>query len=239
MRKLAALLASLIICAPLSAQNTSGEGPSMLSVGSAAFLGGLGTAALLSHGEYSNFGIIAGSTSSSTALNDLKTAAVNQFHLGVVARIPLPLGLALQPALMYNVKGTLVDGNIQNAGLDATVGYLELPVQVQWGIKVGVLRPFVLAEPFVGYALNTKGEFRISEEKIPASELINHLEYGLGLGAGIEVGFIQINGRYFWNFGQLVATDGVDLDRINVSIKDAITQRNSFNGFSLSLAIFF
>ena len=86
----------------------------MLSVGSAAFIGGLGTAALLSNSDYSSFGIIAGSTSSSTSLDDLKTAAVNQFHIGVVARLPLPLGLNLQPALMYNVKGTLVDGDIQN-----------------------------------------------------------------------------------------------------------------------------
>ena len=239
MRKLAALLASLIICAPLLAQNTPGEGPSMLSVGSAAFIGGLGTAALLSNSDYSSFGIIAGSTSSSTSLDDLKTAAVNQFHIGVVARLPLPLGLNLQPALMYNVKGTLVDGDIQNARLDATVGYLELPVQVQWGIRLGKLRPFILAEPFVGYALNTKGEFSISEAKKPASELINRLEYGFGLGAGLEMGNFQLSGRYFWNLGQLVATEGVDLDRINVSIRDAISQRDSFNGFSLSLALFF
>ena len=88
-----------------------------------------------------------------------------------------------------------------------SVGYLELPVSVQWGPDLLLFRPFVDVTPFIGYAVNSK----VGVEDYIHTDwdgYMNKLSYGLGLGGGIEVWRLQFTCRYNWNFGPLFNTDG-------------------------------
>ena len=122
-------------------------------------------AAFIAVGAAAQPGITAGLTSTSTDFNEAwaNVNEVTQYHVGVTFKLPLPLGFAVQPSILYNVKGatledTATEGNLKS--VDYKTGFLEVPVQVQWGINIaGAVRPYGFVEPFVGYGIT-------NEEKI-------------------------------------------------------------------------
>ena len=181
-------------------------------------------------------GIIGGLTSSRPDLSSAVENAwnINLYHAGVTQKFSLPMGLAIQPSIIYTVKGSCL-GTIQSledVQADMRTGYLELPVQVQWGPDMQGFRPFVFAEPFLGYALSNSVHVEDSIEKT-WDNLRSRLEYGVGLGAGLEFfDRLQLSVRYFWNMGY-VYTDTITIQNVTQTIAN-----NRCNGITLSLAIF-
>lgn len=183
------------------------------------------------------FGIIGGLTSSSakieTALNDVNTNNINQYHAGITFKFDLPMGFAVQPALTYTVKGAKMD-QFSLGELDLTTGFIEIPVQLQWGMSLPMvpLRPYAFAEPFVGYAVsNTLSETQGGKTVTNNSwdYVKNRLECGIGLGAGVDIlKRIQVSVRYFWNFGNLYEVN-------ELPIKGTA----ECNGIAASVAVFF
>lgn len=168
-------------------------------------------------------GVIAGVTSTTTDINAardaLKAGDITLYHIGLTSKMDLG-AITLQPSLIYNVKGTQLSE--ATAGGDYTAdfktGYLELPVQLQLGLNLGGFRPYVFAEPFVGFAITN--EFTKSFETALGTEtetsdasnqwenigtdLKDRLEYGVGAGVGIDLlNSLQISVRYYWNMGEL------------------------------------
>ena len=183
-------------------------------------------------------GIVAGLTSSSTnveaAVADIKN--VNQYHVGITYKIGIGNMLAIQPALIYNMKGTQL-GDI--AGLDDVdvnykTGYLELPVQVQLGFGIGsIARVYGFAEPFVGYAITNQVQ-GLGDTVKNWDNVKNRLEYGVGLGAGVELfRHLQVSVKYFWNLGDVY---GADITFGDVT-KDIATSK--CNGIAASVAFLF
>ena len=183
-------------------------------------------------------GVVAGLTSSSTnveaAVADIKN--VNQYHVGITYKIGIGNMLAIQPALIYNMKGTQL-GDI--AGLDDVdvnykTGYLELPVQVQLGFGIGsIARVYGFAEPFVGYAITNKVQ-GLGDTVKNWDNVKNRLEYGVGLGAGVELfRHLQVSVKYFWNLGDVY---GADITFGDVT-KDIATSKCS--GIAASVAFLF
>ena len=148
---------------------------------------------------------------------------------------------------MYHMKSSTVNAAVESkTKLDMNVGYLELPVSFQWGPDLLVFRPFVDVAPFIGYAVNN--DFK-SMEAIQNTITtwkdewggMSRLEYGLGVGLGLEIWKIQILGRYNWNFGSLFKTDGniVGKDEIFDNTKDSVLKGKNFGGVTLSVALLF
>lgn len=159
------------------------------------------------------------------------------FHFGVGFQTPDLMGFSLQPELLYTRKGMKINDN-----LAWSMNYLEVPVNLQWGIDLVALRPFVQVSPYVGYSLNSTGTLKGSASQGTQSiaEFIhsftadaNRFSYGIGLGGGIEVmRKLQISAKYVWNFGQVGnAQEFVDKTK-NIS-------RNSASGVEISLALMF
>ena len=190
-------------------------------------------------------GVMGGFTSSSTSIKNVDNKSVSLYHVGLTAEIPLVGGFAIQPSVLYQVKGLSADkwGSSEISetlgAFETKVGYLEVPVQIQWGPDLLAFRPYVFAEPFVGYRLgqNTKGEFA---DKLKDS--LKKIEYGLGVGAGIDVWRLQLSVKYFWNFGDVYDKDGKVgsiSETVGDKVKDAVNNGNNFNGIMASLAFFF
>lgn len=201
-------------------------------------------------------GVFGGFTSSSSNVKGFTPSSVSEYHLGVAYKFNLGLGLAIQPSVSYQVKGTTLDAvgsqtiseNLRI--LDASVGYVEIPLQLQWGPDLMAFRPYVLAEPYVGFGVNFKASTPILTYDEPHSNQVvkndwsdanlSRLEYGIGLGGGIEVWRFQLSAKYFWNFGSLCDDEGkVDLDFISNTVTEAFKGGKNFNGFSVSLGFFF
>ena len=209
-----------------------------------------------------HYGVVGGFTSSNTNIKDISSKSIALYHAGATVKVNLGLGFAIQPSLIYQVKGAKLY-EIESSGLSADVkdqieyklGYLELPVNIQWGPDLVAFRPFVFAEPFIGYGLNNdiKENIILQAQDVTIDEVpetaknvwkdygIKRFEYGLGLGAGFEFWRIQISAQWFWNFGSLYDTDAdkVSSERIYNNIKGAFADKKNFQGVKVSLGILF
>jgi hypothetical protein len=200
-------------------------------------------------------GILAGITTMET---DYETAwanvkEVNQYHVGVTFKLPLPLGFAVQPAILYNVKGqtiedTTTEGNLKS--IDMKTGFLELAAQAQWGINfAGVVRPYVFAEPFVGYGITN--EEKVSgltasltgdNSKEEWENVKSRIEYGFGIGIGVEVlEHLQVAVRKYWNMGNLYNEDGSAITSFKQAINAGSTavEEKSASGIMASVIFLF
>ena len=165
-----------------------------------------------------NFGVLGGANFYTTNVKNINAETMTQWHAGIAYKFNLPLGFHLQPTLLYNVKGANLKWS------DISVGYLELMASIQWGVDLILFRPFLDVSPFVGYAVNNFGDLSSIWKKDG-----NPLEYGVGLGGGLDIWRFQISARYNWNFGRLFnATESID------GLKNA-----NFCGVTLSLGYFF
>lgn len=168
-------------------------------------------------------GFTAGYVASTAGLEvdrlETDTELYSGFMAGLTLRQPLVLGFALQPAFVLTSKG------VEYGGTKARISYLEIPVQLQWGLDLVVFRPYVFAEPFIGYAVSGK---MAGYSNFRADQIENRFEYGMSLGGGMDImRSLQLSLRYFWNFesvGEMKASS-LDMDKLN--------------GIVLSMSIFF
>ena len=83
----------------------------------------------------------------------------------------------------------------------------------------------------MGYKISSNGK---GEAKSLSKEL-QKMEYGLSLGAGLDISHIQLSAKYFWNFGSVYQSDVAKTGSTIGGILDG----NNFNGFAISAAFFF
>lgn len=174
------------------------------------------------------FGITAGMNFNSTKIKDVKMDAQAGWNVGLTYAFNLPLGFSLQPSLVYSQKSALVE---TVSDTKQTVGSINLPVSVQWGPDLLVARPFVDVTPYVGYSLFNKAKDDILDD-IKGG---NGFEYGLGVGAGLNVWKIQAIVRYNWNFGVL----GSFKDFTDIQVGNLTPEDQTYGGISVHLAFFF
>lgn len=215
-------------------------------------------AAFVAFSASAQVGVIAGLTSSQSNYKDAwaNIDEVTQYHVGATLKLPLPFGLAVQPSVIYNVKGTsFKDATTDGAAFktDSKTGILEIPVQVQWGIGIaGVVRPYVFAEPFVGLGISGENKVDLAgivntdKEKSKAEwdNIKDRLEYGFGVGAGVEIlQHLQVSVRYYWNLGGLYGQDenGENKPTASTNPGDYIeyAQNQKVSGVMASIAFLF
>jgi len=197
-------------------------------------------ALLISVSAFAQFGIIGGLTSSSTSISsaddDLSTKTINQYHVGITYRFGGERLLAVQPSLIYNVKGATLNTvkSYSDLNIDMKTGFLELPVQVQIGASLGkVVRLYGIVEPFIGYAITNEIKWE-DLKNTDWDNVKNRFEYGIGLGAGIELfTHFQVAVRYFWNLGSIYGQQ-ITWEKISYTVGSS-----KCSGISLSAAILF
>lgn len=180
------------------------------------------------------FGVTAGMNFNSTKIEDVKTDAKAGWNIGVTYGLDLPLGFSLQPSLVFIQKAA------DYSPVDAVtavqkVSSINIPVSVQWGPDLIVARPFIDVTPYLGYSMSNKLKGNLAGIVKGETSLANAFEYGVGLGAGLNVWKLQAIVRYNWNFGTL----GKLSDFKDLQIGDFKTENETFGGISVSVAFFF
>lgn len=177
-------------------------------------------------------GIVGGYTSARMSLSeeissiDIKSAP--GYTLGVAGYFPLAVGFSVQPQIMYSSKQAEVVGLSKHK-----VEYVEVPVQLQWGIDLIVIKPYVFVEPFAGLAVSGNVRNLQSSAKTRL-KLDKRLEYGYSLGAGLMIGrHVQLSFKYFRNL------DSAGLDVNVIPGANLSSEEKSFNGLALSAGVFF
>lgn len=152
------------------------------------------------------------------------------FHVGIGGQYRIPLvGLSFQPEILYSRIRTDIIGEVGQDSYGFRMDYIDIPLNVQWGINILFLRPYVFAAPYIRYAVS-KGDLL---EHVEWQDL-NRLDYGLSLGAGLEIWKLQVSGKYSWSFGQLAPGGSLHIDSDDWQLDDA-----NFRGFELSVAFLF
>ncbi|MCR4823864.1 MAG: PorT family protein [Bacteroidales bacterium] len=194
---------------------------------------------LVAVSAHAQLGVVAGITSSKSdlksAIGDLQGKNITQYHVGLTYKLDLGL-IAIQPSILYNMKGTSFDyTNIASTQLDFKTGYLEVPVQLQAGVDLGIARVYGFVEPFVGYAISNAGSLNGTAIKdLNWENVKSRLEYGVGLGAGVElIKHVQVAVKYFWNMGDLYGGD------VTISGASATIANSKASGIAASVALLF
>ena len=138
------------------------------------------------------------------------------WHAGILLQAKLPMGFAFQPELLYSVK------NLGSRDQKFNLQYIELPLNLQWGIDLLLLRPYVMAGPYISYLASYGG-------KAKEWDGVKNLDYGLGAGLGIDIWKLQITGKWSWGFGKLA----------NVQSGDWKVNDSTLKGFQLSIGLLF
>lgn len=197
---------------------------------------------------HAQFGIIGGWTTAQLNTKDLKEnfKGLDNFHAGIAYHAKLPLGFALQPELTYERKGvTLQPSEDIYLGVSSSKSHsVELGLGVQWGIDLLVARPFVVAEPFVGYRFANQEQVSAGSIQVDVDALTkalndakNKLEYGIALGAGVDiVRHVQLSVKWYKNLGPLF-NEG-KLSDVGKTVTTAIKDKN-YQGVKITLGIFF
>jgi hypothetical protein len=152
------------------------------------------------------------------------------FHAGIGGQFKFPrIGLSFQPEVLYSRMRTDMTGGITQSSYGMRIDYIDVPLNVQWGINILFLRPYIFAAPYIRYAL-AKGDML---ENVSWDNL-NRLDYGFGLGVGVEIWKLQVSGKYNWSFGKLAKDGSLNLDKDKWKLGDS-----NFKGVELSVAFLF
>lgn len=152
------------------------------------------------------------------------------YQAGLLYQIDLPLWFSVQPELLFHVKGAkLTDIKDSSFGL----GYLEVPVHIQWGprFKDGDIRVFAQGSPYIGYAISK--DLRDKDGNQYSWKNINRFEYGVAAGLGVQLWHFQVSAQYNWSLGSLA-----NFDLAEQTFKEILNESN-FSGYTISLAIIF
>ena len=156
---------------------------------------------LLSVQGFSQFGIKGGLNFNS--LEDINLKGVKDFdignstgfNVGILYKTKIPLiGLTIQPELIYSQTNSSINTEIagwSNLNGDLKIGTLMLPVGLQWGIDLMLFRPFIQVVPYIGCTLNSKLDIGNTSLKMDTDKF----QYGIGVGAGIDIWKLQVSGR--------------------------------------------
>jgi len=162
---------------------------------------------------------------------DATVSAKTGINAGILYRLRLPMGFAIQPELLYISKNSEVKVKSENSTdtYNTRMDYLQLPVNIQLGVDLVLLRPFIQLSPYIGYALSKGGEF--SDVRW---DNFDRFSYGIGLGAGIDIWKFQFGCRYCWDLGNF---SDFKANEIPDQMENLKNSKNK--GFEISAAFIF
>ena len=186
-------------------------------------------------------GVTAGINTNSTKVQDIQTAPRTGFNFGLTYSLDLPLGFSVQPSVVYTHKSAnlsitglgVLDALVSNKVFQ-NVGSLNVPVSVQWGPNLIVARPFLDVTPYIGYTVSNNIKGMAGDVK-SVLEGEKSLDYGVGIGGGINVWKLQAIVRYNWSFGTMGNLEGFT----ELELGDLKTADRVYGGISVNLADFF
>ena len=194
---------------------------------------------------HAQFGVIGGLNLSKMdgVMKPIDNKNVTLFSAGVLYKMDLGAGFAVQPALTYQVKGAEFQENLVGEGMDnvnkSRAGFVELGIGAQWGPDLLAFRPYLFVEPFVGYGVTGYEAQRLAKADYTKHDAIidarNKLAYGFGAGVGLEIAdHIQLSWQLFRNMGKLYQDD-----KLAEGYKSPYGHLKNYQGMKVSLAILF
>ena len=185
------------------------------------------------------FGVKAGANMSnfsteSNIIDQVKGATSYQFGILLQAKA---LGFAIQPEVLYSVKGgefnnSTLSGILSGTDIKFQSQNIEIPVNLQLGLEAGPARVFLQAGPYVSFLTSALiNDSRDNYETV--KDYISTFDYGVGAGVGAELLGLQLTVKYDWGLSNLGKEELLLGNNINPF--NELKNRN----FNISLAYLF
>ena len=174
-------------------------------------------------------------------MNPVENKSSVLFGAGVLYKIDLGSGFAIQPALTYQLKGAEFREDV--GALDnyskSRAGFVELGLGAQWGPDLLAFRPYLFVEPFVGYGVNGYESQKLAQAEYSRKDVVtaarNKMEYGVGAGVGVEIAsHFQISWQLFRNMNKLYQAD-----KLTAGYQSPYEHLKNYQGMKVTLAFLF
>ena len=180
--------------------------------------------------SYSHFDLTQSIKDQAKAIS-LEPMNYSGFHAAIGYQTESFSGFTFQPEVMFLSR----KGNKFGDKDFWAKKYIEVPVNIQWGIDLVALRPFLQLSPYLGYSIGDvrtpNNEKNLMIERMAIGS--NNFEYGLGVGGGIELmRRLQLSAQYVWNFGQVANLSQFVSDATSIG-------RDTAAALEISLALMF
>lgn len=101
---------------------------------------------------------------------------------------------ALHPQILFKQSGINWKDDVSGEE-NVKINSLDFIVNVQMGLDLVLLRPFIFAAPYVSANLGSIGN---------AKDFVTKATYGVGFGLGLDIWRLQIAFKYNWAFNNVV-----------------------------------
>lgn len=123
--------------------------------------------------------------------------------------------VALQPELLYSMKGFTITAEGEDEDVDVKMDYIEIPVLFKFMFGKGTAKPYLFAGPSLGILVSSK--MKSGGESVDAKDLWKTTDVGVVFGGGVGFplgqGALSLDGRY--TMGVTNTPDAGDAD-INI-----------------------
>jgi len=132
----------------------------------------------------------------------------NLYGFGGILGLQLNNNFSLQLRPLYLQKGATLDQDQPSPDIDFLMTFLEMNVSLK-AVTGNQLRPYVLVGPSLGYLITAEVEADFPGSVLTADikDISQNMEFGLGIGAGIEYslgkGYLFLEGRYTFGMNNL------------------------------------
>lgn len=140
--------------------------------------------------------------------DDIKTKP--GFHIGVTYEMPFGDMLAFEPGLLLSTKGYKMDGNPDDFVFNLM--YVEIPLNAKAYFDLGELKLFAIAGPYIGIGITGKSKLGDDSEDVEwgtDTGEANRIDFGVNIGAGVQIGAIEAGIGYGLGLGNMSNADDV------------------------------
>lgn len=158
--------------------------------------------------------------------NDFDTKLNPGFHIGPMIDIPINEIFSFESGLFLTTKGLKYSENDNNSNYTSTINmyYIDVPLTAKLTHDLGSSKIYGIFGPYVGMGLNGKVKYEmtydgntVSEEediKFGSDEDLNRLDYGLTLGAGLELNSLLFGLSYDLGLANMSTDDNKINNRV-------------------------
>jgi hypothetical protein len=174
-----------------------------------------------------NFGLRGGLNLADMLLKDedgsVDTKIKPGFHIGATAEFPISEILSFEAGLLLSSKGFKISEEIEIFGetykLEQKFNllYLDIPLAAKARFDVGGVKIYSVFGPYVGMGLSGKDKLKVTRNGVTEEEEerdiewgsddesdLKRLDFGLTMGAGVEINSIQIGLTYNLGLANIV-----------------------------------
>jgi hypothetical protein len=170
------------------------------------------------------FGVKAGLNLANIRVKDDPTSSYSfkpDFHVGVLASVPLMDNLYLQPEVMYSGEGSKAkfdDGNGDSGTGTLGLGFIRVPILVQYRLPMGF---FAEIGPELGFLLRLKA--KETENGVTTTSTDKSYYKSIDFGAAIGIGYLSsmnigVDARFNYGLLNIAKSGNLKTETIQIGV---------------------